>query len=154
MDSRWGFGKKTNSFATLTRVFFSQTSTRVHQILIPTHNHEVTPYSPHFTVQKKPTIHLWVTTMLATSKNVLFPSHNHLLTTGTDGRTLWLPPERQRGSSVLVVSRWLWPGNRTFWEVVSMVVTWWTVAFCSVLLLYPKQQGWHKAACLFVWCIP
>ena len=37
--------KKTNSFATLTRVFFSQTSTRVHQILIPTHNHEVTPYS-------------------------------------------------------------------------------------------------------------
>ena len=28
----------------LTRVFFSQTSTRVHQILIPTHNHDVTPY--------------------------------------------------------------------------------------------------------------
>ena len=27
--------------------FFSQTSTRVHQILIPTHNHEVTPYTPH-----------------------------------------------------------------------------------------------------------
>ena len=25
-----------------------------------------------------------VTTMLATSKNVLFPRHNHLLTTGTD----------------------------------------------------------------------
>ena len=25
-------------------MFFSQTSTRVHQILIPTHNHEVTPY--------------------------------------------------------------------------------------------------------------
>ena len=44
MDSHWGFGKKTNSFATLTRVFFSQTSTQVHQILIPTHNHEVTPY--------------------------------------------------------------------------------------------------------------
>ena len=38
------FWQKTNSFATLTRVFFSQTSTRVHQILIPTHNHEVTPY--------------------------------------------------------------------------------------------------------------
>ena len=32
------FWQKTNSFATLTRVFFSQTSTRVHQILIPTHN--------------------------------------------------------------------------------------------------------------------
>ena len=29
------------------------------------------------------TIHQ-VTTMLATSKNVLFPSHNHLLTTGAD----------------------------------------------------------------------
>ena len=26
--------------------------------------------------------------MLATSKNVLFPSHNHLLTTGTDDPTL------------------------------------------------------------------
>ena len=39
------FWQKTNSFATLTRVFFSQTSTRVHQILIPTHNHEVTPYT-------------------------------------------------------------------------------------------------------------
>ena len=40
------FWQKTNSFATLTHVFFSQTSTRVHQILIPTHNHEVTPYLP------------------------------------------------------------------------------------------------------------
>ena len=32
---------------------------------------------------KKATIHQ-VTTMLATSKNVLFPGHNHLVTTGTD----------------------------------------------------------------------
>ena len=32
---------------------------------------------------KKATIHQ-VTTMLATSKNVLFPGHNYLLTTGTD----------------------------------------------------------------------
>ena len=31
--------------------------------------------------------------MLATSKNVLFPGHNHLLTTGTDDPTLWLSPE-------------------------------------------------------------
>ena len=37
----------------------------------------------------KTTIHQ-VTTMLATSKNVLFPGHNHLLTTGTDDPTLWL----------------------------------------------------------------
>ena len=35
-------------------------------------------------------------------------------------------------SSVLVVTRWLWPGNKTFSEVGSMVVTWWIVAFlCS-----------------------
>ena len=46
-------------------------------------------------LRKKATIH-HVTTMLATSKNVLFPSHNHLLTTGTDDPTLWLLPERQR----------------------------------------------------------
>ena len=35
------------------------------------------------TLRKKPTIHQ-VTTMLATSKNVLFLGHKHLLTTGTD----------------------------------------------------------------------
>ena len=35
------------------------------------------------TLRKKATIHQ-VTTMLATSKNVLFPGHNHLLTIGTD----------------------------------------------------------------------
>ena len=33
------------------------------------------------------------------------------------------------GSSVLVVSRRLWPGNRTFLEMASMVVTWWILAF-------------------------
>ena len=32
-------------------------------------------------------------------------------------------------SSAPVVSRWLGPGNRTFLEVASMVVTWWIVAF-------------------------
>ena len=31
--------------------------------------------------------------MLATSKNVLFQGHNHLLTTGTDDPTLQLSPE-------------------------------------------------------------
>ena len=36
---------------------------------------------------KKPTIHQ-VTTILATSKNVLFQGHNHLLTTGTDNCSL------------------------------------------------------------------
>ena len=36
---------------------------------------------------KKATIHQ-VTTMVATSKNVLFPGHNRLLTTGADDPTL------------------------------------------------------------------
>ena len=36
---------------------------------------------------KKATIHQ-VTTMLDTSKHVLFPGHNHLLTTGTDNPSL------------------------------------------------------------------
>ena len=45
---------------------------------------------------KKVTIHQ-LTTMLTTSKNVLFPGPNHLLTTGTDNPTLWLLPEYQRG---------------------------------------------------------
>ena len=30
------------------------------------------------------------------SKNVLFPGHNHLLTTGADEPILWLPPEHQQ----------------------------------------------------------
>ena len=47
------------------------------------------------TEQKKHTIHQ-VTTMLSTSTNVLFPGHNHLLTSGTDDPTLWLSPERQQ----------------------------------------------------------
>ena len=34
-------------------------------------------------LRQKATIHQ-VTTMLATSKNVLFPGHSHLLTTDTD----------------------------------------------------------------------
>ena len=37
---------------------------------------------------KKATIHQ-VTTMLATSKNALFPGHNHLLTIGADDPTLY-----------------------------------------------------------------
>ena len=44
---------------------------------------------------KKTTIHQ-VTTMLVTSKNVLFPCRNHLLTTGADDSTLWLSPVHQR----------------------------------------------------------
>ena len=47
------------------------------------------------TTVQKAIIHQ-VTTMLATSKNVLVAGHNHLLTTGTDDPTLWLSPERQQ----------------------------------------------------------
>ena len=43
--------------------------------------------------QPQNTIHQ-VTIMLAISKNILFPGHNHLLTTGTDDPLLWLSPER------------------------------------------------------------
>ena len=43
---------------------------------------------------KKATIHP-VTTMLATSKNVLFPGPNRLLTTGADDLILWFSPEHQ-----------------------------------------------------------
>ena len=39
------------------------------------------------------------------------------------------------GSLVPVVSRWLWPGHRTFLEVANMVVTWWIVAFCAVVVI-------------------
>ena len=38
---------------------------------------------------------------------------------------------RCEGLSARVVSRWLWPGNRTFLDVASMVVSWWIVAFLS-----------------------
>ena len=38
-----------------------------------------------------------------------------------------------------VVSRWLWPGNRTFLEVDSMVVSWWILVagdfFCPVYIV-------------------
>ena len=47
-------------------------------------------------------------------------------------------------SSALVVSRWLWPGNRTLLEVDSMVVSWWMVSF------------WNCVDCgyvyIVIWC--
>ena len=63
-------------------------------------------------LRKKATIHQ-VTTMLATSNNVLFPGHNHLLTTSTDYLTLG-------------------DNQRPFLEVVSMVISWWIVFFCAL----------------------
>ena len=43
--------------------------------------------SGNITSRKNTTIHQ-VTTVLATSKNVLLPGHNHMLTTGTDDMIL------------------------------------------------------------------
>ena len=54
--------------------------------------------------------------MISTSKNVLFPGHDHLLTTSADDPSLLLSPEHKK----------------TFLEVANMVFTWWIVAFlCS-----------------------
>ena len=81
-------------------------------------------------LRKKATIHQ-VTTMLATSKNVLFPGHYHLTNHWYWWPfTRWHPSNNQSvRSSIPVVSRWLWPGSRIYLEVVSMVVTRWIVAF-------------------------
>ena len=56
-------------------------------------NEYVAEHSLANTLRKRATIHL-VTTMLTTSKNVLFPGHNHLLTIGIDDLTLQLSPLR------------------------------------------------------------
>ena len=67
--------------------------------------------------------------MLATSKNVLYPGHNHLPTTGTDDPLL-------TGTWAIIKAtghqyRWLAGGYNLeighFLEVDSMVVTWWIV---------------------------
>ena len=49
-----------------------------------------------FSLREKATIHQ-APTMLVTSKKVLFPGHNHLLTTGAEDPTPYSSPERQRG---------------------------------------------------------
>ena len=76
--------------------------------------------------------------MLATSKNVLFPGHNHhanhrywwpfiLIIT-------WVPVTiKVSGHQYRWLAWWLWPGNRTYLKVASMVVTWWRVAFFPVI---------------------
>ena len=128
--------------------------------------------------------------MLATSKNVLFPGHNHLLTTCKDkdkdpfiglhefvigyskapeqpqssarpichshamtitGRELATiriaasrSSLRHKRRAVLMTrhfdyhlsARWLWPGNRTYLEVASMLVTLWIVGFFAQYSLF------------------
>ena len=72
--------------------------------------------------------------LLATSKNVLIPCHNHLLTTDTDN-----PSFLTGARAIIKVSghqyQWLWPGNSTFLEVASMVISRWIVGFfCPVTI--------------------
>ena len=64
-------------------------------------------------------------------------------------------------SSTLVVSWWLWSGNRTFLDVDSMVVSWWKVAllcygrlrtFGSDALLFPKIPSIFPAITHFASC--
>ena len=55
-------------------------------------------------VQRKQATIDQVITMLATSKNVLFPGHIHLQTTGADDLALQLSPERQLKSAVISTS--------------------------------------------------
>ena len=89
-----------------------------------------------YALHKKATKHQ-VTTTLATSKNVLFPGHNHQLTTRTDDCSLTgARAIISVGSSVPVVSRWLWPGNRTFLEVASMVLSGFFAQWCLLTEIY------------------
>ena len=49
--------------------------------------------------------------------------------------TRWrLSDNLSEGPSYRVVSRWLWPRNRTFLQVASMAVTWWIVTFLAVVI--------------------
>ena len=91
---------------------------------------------------KKATIHQ-LTAMLATSKNVLFTGHNHLRWWPD---TLIIARAPAAGSAAPVVSRWLWPGNRTFLEVASMVATWWIVAFLRSVSHRVWSKDFHKAS--------
>ena len=59
-----------------------------------------------------------------------------------DNQSVW--------SSAPVVSRWLWPGNRTCLEVASMVVIWWILAFCAA---YMKQApSFFASLSLLMFC--
>ena len=82
---------------------------------------------PHQAQCKKSIIHQ-LTTMLSTSKDVLFPSHNHLCWWPDTFTIAWVPAR-----VIIKVSGhqywWLPPGNRTFLEVGGMVLTWWIVDF-------------------------
>ena len=71
--------------------------------------------------RKKATMH-HVTTMLVTSKNVLFPGHNYLLTTGTDDLILWLSPKYQL---VWKSGQKRWPGKDQVRSTLAQANTLW-----------------------------
>ena len=80
-----------------------------------------------------PLVH--VDTMLGASENVLFPGHNHLLTTDTDDPTLIITLAGDR--AIVKVSghpyRWLAGGYDLeighFHKWLTCWATWWIVAF-------------------------
>ena len=82
------------------------------------------------TAKKKNTINQ-ATTMLATSKNIPFPGHNHMLTTGTDDLTLWLSLERQRVAFLLSGFA---PGNGNIVQIAT------THHHCLQSQTFPNQE--------------
>ena len=80
--------------------------------------------------------------MLGICKMPYFQVIKTLLTTSTDNPADYRPSACEgdnwsEESSVPVITRWLWSGNRTFLEVVTKVVTCWIVAFLhSVIALH------------------
>ena len=56
-------------------------------------------------------------------------------------------PCQSDGSSAPVVSRCLWPGNTTFLEMDSVVVTWWIMAFLHIVT-YPYRKHTHRECML------
>ena len=68
--------------------------------------------------------------MPATSKNILLQGHSHRYWWPETLIFAWAPVRViSFRSSVLMVSRWLWPGNRTFLKVAGVVATWWIIPF-------------------------
>ena len=73
----------------------------------------------YVSLRKKATIHQ-VTTMLGISKNVLYPGHNHLLTTSTDD-----PRWRSDDKVSVLQYQWLPGGYDLEIEHFSKWLAWW-----------------------------
>ena len=57
---------------------------------------------------------------------------------------------QNEGSSVPVVCRWVWPGNKTFLEVSSMVVTWWLFSAVIVIMWALLLLRFRCVECYFL----